>query len=77
MIHYEDTIKASDLAEDFNPYLNAVSILVESAAEGAEYLVAKRADYDEIHKYLEDISSRRSSTIFNDTDGIYGSINGV
>ena len=77
MIHYEDIIKASDLAEQFNSYLNDVSILVESASEGVEYLIDKRADYDEIHKYVENISARRSRAIMNDTDGIYGIINGV
>lgn len=76
MIHYEDTIRSSDLSADFMPYLDSVDILVEAAADGVEYINSIDGGDIAIHKYLEEISSNRDNIVVNDTDGIYGYING-
>ncbi len=77
LIGYEDAFKASTTAKSFKEYIHSVESLVETSAEGVEYLVNMNAGYDEIHAYLTKKSRDRSNDVSDDTDGIYGFINGV
>lgn len=76
MIHVEDAMKAAELSKEFDDYLDKVEMLVVTSAEGVEYLVDQGADHDTIHKYLEIQSADRSNVVMEDTDGLYGYIDG-
>ncbi|SFB83519.1 sensor domain-containing diguanylate cyclase [Butyrivibrio sp. YAB3001] len=75
-IEYEDRIKTVEISKTFDDYLGKVELLVETAASGVEDLLASGASHDEIHAYLERQSADRSNIVSNDTDGIYGYIDG-
>ena len=55
MIHYEDTIRSSDLSADFMPYLDSADILVEAAADGVD-VVAADIDLTTFQRLTEDIA---------------------
>ena len=76
IICLEDALKVSNVSNDFNTYLDEVEIFVDTCAEGVEYLVKQNADHDTIHDYLSIEFKNLTGRIYDDTDGIYGYING-
>lgn len=75
-LKYEDALKAANMAKGFNDYIEEVELVVETAAEGIEYLTSVDATYDEIHGYLTEKSQEMPDLLNDYTDGIYGYING-
>lgn len=75
-LQYEDALKAANMAKGFNDYIEEVELVVETAAEGIEYLTSVDATYDEIHGYLTEESQEMPDLLNDYTDGIYGYING-
>ena len=76
LIYAENALKVSGISNGFNTYLDEVEILVDSAAEGIEYLVKQDADHDQIHDYLAEVYEDYARAVADDTDGLYGYING-
>ena len=72
----QDALRVSSLSNDFNVYLDEVENFVDASAEGLEYLVEHGASHKEIHEYLAGEYSRLSGRVADDTDGLYGYING-
>ncbi len=75
-LQYEDALKAANMAKGFNDYIEEVELVVETAAEGIEYLTSVNASYDEIHAYMTEKSQDIPKLLKDYTEGLYGYIDG-
>ncbi|RKM56134.1 diguanylate cyclase [Butyrivibrio sp. CB08] len=75
-IESRTVIETNDVAEDFNDYINNVTLIVDTASETVNDMITQGDSADDVQAYLERKSLHLNSIMSGDTKGIYGYVMG-